>query len=149
MTGYDTRDARNRTSASNRIWDVQRQRPIDDWPPASLDILRANPEVTDAAPFTRGQLVLDVDRQLRAVRVQGLEPHPGPILERLRRLVHKGDGEFDLSGDTVVIGKALARKMGIAVGDTVILHSPGQWSTNFLEAQKTGKPPRTLSCPPN
>jgi len=144
MTGYDTR-MRETVLGFEPHLDVQQHRPIEDWP-AVLDKLRANPEVTDAAPFTRGQLVLDVDRQLRAVRVQGLEPQPGPILERLQRLVRKGDGEFDLSGDTVVVGRALARMMGIAVGDTVILHSLAN-GQQLLDAQKTGKPAEDLIVP--
>ncbi len=144
MTGYDTR-MRETVLGFEPHLDIQQSRPMEDWPEV-LKAVRQNPEVTDAAPFTRGQLVLDVDRQLRAVRVQGLEPQPGPILDRLKRLVREGDGEFDLSGDTMVVGKALARKMGIKVGDTVILHSLAN-GRQMLDAQREGRQPEDLIVP--
>jgi len=142
MTGYDVR-MRETVLGFEPHLTVQQRRPIDDWPTV-LSTLRANPEVTDAAPFTFGQLVLDVDRQLRAVSVQGLDPKPGPILDRLQHLVR--EGSFDLSSDSLVIGSALARKMGIKVGDTVLLHSLAN-GRQLLDAQKTGQVPEDLIVP--
>jgi lipoprotein-releasing system permease protein len=144
MTGYDVR-MRQTVLGFEPHLDLQQPRPIENWPEL-LELVRKNPEVTDAAPFTRGQLVLDVHRQLRAVRVQGLEPQPGPILDRLKRLVREGEGTFDLSGDTVVVGRALARKLGIKVGDTVILHSLAN-GRQMLEAQREGRQPEDLIVP--
>jgi lipoprotein-releasing system permease protein len=142
MTGYEVR-MRETVLGFEPHLTVQQRRPIDDWP-AVLSTLKANPGVTDAAPFTFGQLVLDVDRQLRAVSVQGLDPKPGPILDRLQHLVR--EGSFDLSSDSLVIGGALARKMGIKVGDRVLLHSLAN-GRQLLDAQKTGQVPEDLIVP--
>jgi len=142
MTGYDTR-MRETVLGFEPHLDVHQSGVLYDWEPV-LEILRAHPEVTDAAPFSHGQVVLDVDRQLRVVRLQGLLPEPGPILDRLQLLVQ--EGEFDLSDDHVVIGRALAEKMGISLHDTVLLHSLAN-GRQLLDAHREGAPPTDLVVP--
>ncbi len=142
MTGYDTR-MRETVLGFEPHLDIQQNGVLYDWPEL-LETLRAHPDVVDAAPFSHGQVVLDIDRQLRVVRVQGLEPRPGPILDRLSLLLR--EGEFDLSDDNIVIGRALADKMGISLHDRVLLHSLAN-GRQLLEAQQEGRAPEDLVVP--
>ncbi len=113
------------------------------WPEV-LEKVKENPNVVDAAPFSHGQVVLDHGERPWVVQVQGLDPQPGPILDRLNSLIV--EGRFDLSDDYVVIGKALAEELGVTVGDTVLLRSLAN-GRELLDAYHEGREPDNLIFP--
>lgn len=113
------------------------------WPEV-LEKVKENPNVVDAAPFSHGQVVMDHGERPWVVQVQGLDPQPGPILDRLNSLIV--EGRFDLSDDYVVIGKALAEELGVTVGDTVLLRSLAN-GRELLDAYHEGREPDNLIFP--
>lgn len=129
---------------------IQQDGVLYHWPEA-VELARNNPEVIAAAPYSFGQVALDFDRRLEVVSLQGIDPEPGPMLERLNRLLAKDPegvprGRFDLSGDYAVVGRAMAQHLGLKLGDTIVLHSLAN-GRQLLEAQKTGQKPSELIFP--
>jgi len=105
---------------------------IEDWW-EEADEAREVPGVVDVAAMTQGQAVLDFNRRVWVVEMQGVEePEVSSDVEtqgiktfsgQYDTLIGRGVGEFDLSDDNIVIGSTLARGMGINLGDTVSLLS--------------------------
>lgn len=82
------------------------------------------PSVTSVTPFMRGQAVLDFRGQRLAPLLRGIDPPPGPETERMKKIIAKGAGEFDLDLDTAIIGDQMADSLGIRLGDVVTIFSP-------------------------
>lgn len=114
-----------------------------DWPDV-IETALEDPEVIDAAPFSHGQVVLDHGERPWVVQVQGLDPQPGPLMDRLNRLTV--EGEFDLSDDYVVMGKALADDLDLKVGDTILVRSLAN-GREMLDAYNEGREPENLIVP--
>lgn len=89
-----------------------------------MDEIRAVDGVTSVTPFVQGQVILDFQGRRLAPVMRAIYPDEAEI-ERFTEIIEPG-GEFHLDFDTVVIGDELARGMGIRVGDTIIVYSPGE-----------------------
>jgi lipoprotein-releasing system permease protein len=92
-------------------------------PERALEVIRAKPEVSSAAPFVLQQVMLSHGEAATGVVLRGIDPEA----ERrdLQRRVTQGD-LADLAGPdaTVALGRELARTLGAFVGDTVTAISP-------------------------
>jgi lipoprotein-releasing system permease protein len=92
-------------------------------PERALELIRAKPEVSSAAPFVLQQVMLSRGEAATGVVLRGIDPEA----ERrdLQRRVKQGD-LADLAGPdgTVALGRELARTLGAFVGDTVTAISP-------------------------
>jgi len=113
--------------------------PLADWQ-MGLETVRKTPGVVAAAPFIYGQAMLSVGRAVSGVVVRGIDPAAaGGVVDVEKHLssgslsslggTHRvtlppeeGGGAVDLGG--LLVGKELARQMGIAPGDVVSLISP-------------------------
>ena len=93
------------------------------WPELETGIKELD-GVEDCTPFVQGQVILEFDRQRRAPKIRAIEPSDGPQFEMLKSLVSNGAGEFDLTGDTAVIGGALADSLNVDIGDIITIYSP-------------------------
>ena len=96
-----------------------------------MDEIRAVDGVTSVTPFVQGQVIMDFQGRRLAPVMRAIYPDEAEI-ERFSEIIETG-GEFHLDFDTVVIGDELARGMGIRVGDTIIVYSPGEIDT-LIEA---------------
>jgi len=113
--------------------------PLADWQQA-LETVRKTPGVVAAAPFIYGQAMLSVGRAVSGVVVRGIDPAAaGGVVDvekhlssgslsalagthRVTLAPEEGGGAVELGG--LLVGKELARQMGIAPGDVVNLISP-------------------------
>ena len=90
---------------------------------AALDAL-----VEEAAPFVSLEVVIGHDGRFEAARVEGVDPRPGPLRDALARHVDQGHmiGGAATPGElaTVVLGRDLARRLDVTVGDRVVLALP-------------------------
>lgn len=82
------------------------------------------PSVVSVTPFMQGAVILDFNGQRLAPQLRGIRPDPGPNTERMKKIVAKGYGEYDLDLDTAIIGDQMANSLGIRVGDVVTIYSP-------------------------
>lgn len=115
---------------------------IENWEPV-LEKVRQQPGVTDAAPFSYGQAVLDYDNRVWVVELKGVQTSDleGAIWEQNQALVENGQGSFHVEGNSVVIGRELAHGFGIALGDQLLLHSLVN-GRELLDAQSENRDPK-------
>jgi lipoprotein-releasing system permease protein len=79
--------------------------------------------VVAAAPFVQGPVIVEFNHQRLAPKIRGIEPHLEQKVSDLSKFIIAGT--LDLTGDKAVLGSELARTLGINVGDTITLYSPG------------------------
>jgi lipoprotein-releasing system permease protein len=99
-----------------------------------IDIIKKNKGITNASPFVYGQGILKAGKYSSGVLVRGVtkdEVNVTSIAKYLKR------GVFDFTQKkSLVLGQELARNLGVALGDEVVLISPE------LEISAFGQIPR-------
>jgi lipoprotein-releasing system permease protein len=99
--------------------------PLPDWR-ATATQAKQNPAVVGAAPFVVAQTLVGRGEELRGVVVRGIEPADEAQVTDLARkerdttLATLKAGEWN-----IVIGRELARLLGVRVGDKVTVAAPG------------------------
>ncbi len=105
---------------------------------AVLDKVAHVPNVKGVAPFISGQVLLETqpkvgDPLVMAPMLLAVDPDAQTNVSVLPSKIMKDAGEFDLSGNGLVIGKDLADGLGVWVGDRVNIYSP----KNIQKMRKT------------
>lgn len=79
--------------------------------------------VTELAPFVQGPALVQYGRRRMAPKIRGIDP------EREARVTELKDsivaGSYDMEGDKALLGSELAAALGVMVGDTITIYSPG------------------------
>ncbi|MEM0968368.1 MAG: ABC transporter permease [Verrucomicrobiota bacterium] len=149
-------------SESHLLISRDKGKPIEDWAPLEETLKQAE-GVIDVQPYVSGQAVLDHASRVLVVEVLGVEPIPlvgsaaepdpiawPPIFDKLAQLIPEDEfrnyGKLDLQGERVMVDRLLADGMGIAVGDTLVLHSIAN-GRELLNAQNENREPRDLIVP--
>ncbi len=132
MSGFD-QEYRNRILGFNAHLKISQLDPATgrEIPLTNFDAVRkivsTNQNVTGVAPFITGQVL---------VKTQPAEGNPkvaAPLLRGIDPQLEKGvsvlpksvvEGEFDLSGQGLVVGRDFARGLELSVGDRVVVYSP-------------------------
>ncbi len=92
--------------------------------------IRTIPGVVLAAPTVEGQVMISVRGQASGAMVRGV--HPDDLLGRATIAKGiKGNVDAFKAGNGVLLGKRLAEKMGVNVGDQITLISPKGLATAF------------------
>ncbi len=92
--------------------------------------IAAVPEVTQAAPLIRGQVMVSANGRASGIEVVGMRLAD---LEQVPLVAHPETGYGDLAqlGSGIAIGTGVARDLGVGVGDTITLISPQGMDTPF------------------
>ena len=99
------------------------------------------PEVKAAAPFVQGPVIVEFNHQRMAPKIRGIDPVLEQKVSDLSRFIIAG--KLDLDGDKTVMGSELARALGVSVGDTVTVYSPGNIGRVLEQLDKMqGKSPK-------
>ncbi len=120
MTGFD-REIKERILSFEPHMLLTGDYPVDLWPDLILE-LKKIPDVEEVTPYVQGQVILEFNNRRLAPNIRALEPSAGGQFERMKELVV--DGEFNLDGDTAVVGLSLAKGLGIEIGDIITVYSP-------------------------
>ncbi len=92
---------------------------------AVLARVRAHPEVLGAAPFVGAQALLSHDGAMQGVVVRGIDPALEPeVTDVAQQLSQTVLPRLQSGGFGIVLGGALARALGVDVGDTITLIAP-------------------------
>ncbi|HEX8678604.1 MAG TPA: ABC transporter permease, partial [Chthoniobacterales bacterium] len=121
MTGFD-RELRRKVIEFDAHILVTTQAVMTDWRDLTVKI-RNTPGVVATAPYVQGPVIVEFESRRLAPLIRGVEPEEEEKVIPLRK--HIKEGELDLSGDNVVLGVELARKLEIRVGDRLTVYSPG------------------------
>ena len=123
MNGFE-RELQTRILGMVTHVSVHGRQPVDDWQQLA-ERVSEHPRVQAAAPFVELQGMLSHGGSVSGVMVNGIEPGP----ERDVSIVgeHMWEGELDSLTEgsfNMVLGYGLARKLGVNVGDRVVLVLP-------------------------
>ncbi|KGE70737.1 ABC transporter permease [Spirochaeta lutea] len=99
---------------------------------ATLDSLAGIPGVVRAQPERRGLGLLRGDLGNSGVQIRGVEPEWYRDDPGVRQYLSLEEGEFRLGEDDLLIGTALARELGVGVGDEVRLLTVRRGATGAL-----------------
>ncbi len=90
-------------------------------PKQIVDIIKRSKEVTHAFPFVTFQAMIQNGRQLSGVIVKGINPEDAVFMERL---IKEGGIKSLKEKESILLGKELAKQLGLFKGDYVSLMVP-------------------------
>ena len=102
---------------------------ITDW--RHLEQVAAEyPGVRASAPFVRGEAMLVGESAVKGVEVRGIDPERELATAALGSLLRAGDFRaLQPGGYAIVIGQALAQRLGVGMGDHVVMLVPEGMAT--------------------
>lgn len=97
---------------------------LTNWPKV-VEQVRQHPQVTGAAPFVQAEGMLIYQSNVHGAMFRGIDPLQESAVSKVNshmvagKLTDLKAGEFD-----IVLGKSLARRLGVGVGDKVTIVTP-------------------------
>ncbi|MCC7417977.1 MAG: lipoprotein-releasing ABC transporter permease subunit [Acidobacteria bacterium] len=127
MTGLQG-EIRDRLLGSNPHVYVWNTAGIED-PAAEAAALRRIPHVVGAAPAILGQGLVSAGDRTEPIQIKGIDPGLEPQVTDVRGALRSGDlASLDAPGeggdDGILLGRDLASRLGVGVGDTVTVLTP-------------------------
>ncbi len=120
MTGFDNMWREKILSFKPHLTVTGRYGPIEDVEKLSTMVEQV-PGVTGVAGSVETRVMLQAHDRVAAPILLGLDPTRAADVSRIPEHMY---GRFDIDGDYVVVGVDLAMRLGIRIGDTVLVHSP-------------------------
>jgi len=97
---------------------------MENWQKAA-DVVQAHEQVTGAAPYVEGQGMLINGRNVNGSLIRGVLPHREAQVSNIAAHIDEGDWQALKPGEFgIVLGRDLARILGVEVGDKVTLVTP-------------------------
>jgi len=87
-----------------------------------ISAARQLPRVKGASPFAIGLVLVEFNRRIATPYLKGIDPRREVLVSKLGEYVKQG--QLDLDGEKVVIGRELAAQYGIYLGDKITVYSP-------------------------
>src|SRR5205085_11831693 len=106
---------------------------VANWRELSV-VIRNTSGVVATAPYVQGPVIAEFESQRLAPLIRGVDPDEEEKVIPIRQFIKRG--EFNLEGDSAVIGVELARKLQIDVGDKLTVYSPGNLNQIMSEIKK-------------
>lgn len=108
----------------------------------SMAQVESTPGVTGVAPYAQGPVMIEHHGRVFTPIMRGIDSEAEQKLIDLRRFIEdRGLGSSQLESDTVILGMALARELGVAVGDTITVYAPGNVSGILAEIRREEEDP--------
>jgi lipoprotein-releasing system permease protein len=103
---------------------------LQDWQSVAADIIKHQDRVVDLAPFIQGEGMLTAGQQVKGVLVRGVFPGEETKVSDVGEKMIAGDfSDLKAGNYNIILGKGLARSLGVMVGDKVTLVTPKALST--------------------
>jgi lipoprotein-releasing system permease protein len=97
---------------------------LRDWQ-SQLTLAQQQPGVIAAAPFIQRETLLRSEEEASGVLVRGITPQAEQAVAGLARHVRDGElGAIQAGEFRIILGHALARRLGVGVGDEITLFAP-------------------------
>ena len=91
------------------------------------------PHVAACAPALYGEVLASFHSRAQGIVLKGVDPqreiHVGDLLLRLREGTLEGLSQTFADADPIILGKELAKSLGVYVGDTILITSPQGYLT--------------------
>ena len=126
MTGFD-RELRLKVLGLNSHLTITSFGPMEDWE-KTMKAVDARPGVRGSAPFIVGPVLAKHRGRVFTPYLKGIDPvREGRVSQLSKYLV---EGKFNLEGERVIVGREMARRQGIFLGDRLTIYSPRSLETN-------------------
>lgn len=110
--------------------------PIQDWP-LMVKQAQSDPSVIAAAPYVRFTALAERGKQLKALEVRGVDPKQEDKVSDLSRFISADVWQkFQPNQQQIIIGKGVADKLNVKVGNYITLMIPQVNKANKVEAPK-------------
>jgi lipoprotein-releasing system permease protein len=126
MTGFDL-ELRHKVLGLNSHLTVTSYGPMDDWE-SQMKAIDARPGVRGCSPFIVGPVLAKNRGRVFTPYLKGIDPAREGRVSSLPKYVV--EGKFDLSKDRVLVGREMARRQGLFLGDRLTIYSPKSLETN-------------------
>lgn len=103
---------------------------LKDWKKVASKVIELHPDVIGVAPYIRAEGMLTYGQEVSGTIIRGIlpsdEPEVSNVWEKMKmgQITDLKSGEFN-----IILGKGLARNLGIAMGDKVTMVTPQAMST--------------------
>ncbi len=136
MNGFE-RELENRVLSVIPQAEIEGVRePIQDWQQIAA-IANKNQQVKAVAPYVRFTALLERGNNLKAVEVRAVDADYERAVSSLSRFVDKQAWQnFRAGQQQIILGKGVAEKLGVKVGDAVTILIPPANATTELSAPK-------------
>jgi len=132
MTGFE-RELQRKVLGFDAHVIVSDGRAMVDWQEIQEKV-QETPDVLGVAPYMQGPVIAEVNGSRFAPKIRGIVPDEEKNVTDVSK--HIIAGEFDLEGDSAVIGIELARLLGVGIGDVLTIYSPGNLSELMAELEE-------------
>ncbi len=103
---------------------------LQDWRSVAEKIQKHQPRVIGLAPFIQGEGMLTAGQQVKGVLVRGVIPAEEMKVSDVHKKMLAGElSDLKAGNYNIVLGKGLARSLGVMIGDKVTLVTPKALST--------------------
>lgn len=89
------------------------------------------PQVTHAAPFVAREAMVRSDADIEGVMLKGVDPETDISAARTRIV----EGTYNLGSNGIIIGRSLAQKLEVGIGDRLLLFGLGGTSLSLSETR--------------
>jgi len=97
---------------------------LNDWQPIAEEVLH-HPDILGVAPYFHAEGMLVKDKSVNGTIIRGILPTEEPKVSTVTETMILGDFNELRAGDfNIVLGKELARKLRVSIGDKVTLVAP-------------------------
>lgn len=97
---------------------------LDDWRPLADQVMQ-HPEVLGAAPYIEGFGLLNYGSGIQGIQIQGILPEAQESVAQVEAHMFLGTTDYLQPGKFgIVLGRILARQLGLALGDSVTITLP-------------------------
>lgn len=118
---------------------------LEDWETTAASV-KTDPDVVAAAPFVLGPVIAQYQNRRLAPKIRGVDPEMERGVVDITPFIV--EGEYDLEGSKTIVGSELARELGVTVGETLTIFSPGNFKEILHEIErleKTGGKPEDIA----
>ena len=118
---------------------------LEDWETTAASV-KNDPDVMAAAPFVLGPVIAQYQNRRLAPKIRGVDPEMELGVVDITPFII--EGVYDLEGSKTIVGSELARELGVTVGETLTIFSPGNFQEILSEIdrlEKTGGKPEDIA----
>ena len=123
MSGFDDM-WRDKILGFNAHITVEGYAPIEN-PGELIERIEEDPDVVAASPYCHGLAFIQHNEAIHSPFLKGIDPAQEQRTTRIAD--HIVEGDFSVLDQNVLIGRDLANRMGVLVGDQVLVYSPQQF----------------------
>jgi lipoprotein-releasing system permease protein len=113
-------------------------RMVDDYEGKIKQLKKAFPEIKEVAPVFQREGLIRTKKYVEGVQIRGFDPKAD--ITGLKDNVIEGSFDFsDIKASEIIVGKRLARKLGVGEGDKVVVYAVNEFNSDNIPTPEIDK----------